>query len=92
MPKYTVYLFGLQGITEIQEVEVELGDGARLKDVIKVLKRKIPALEGPVIRPGEDLLVELFKFNINGQFHFNDMEFQLQGGDYIALLTPATGG
>ena len=76
----------------MQEVEVELKDGAGMADVVAALREKIPALEGPVIRTAEDRLVESFKFNVNGDFFFDGMDFQLQSSDRIALLMPATGG
>ena len=93
MFKCVVQMFGLPSeITELYEVEVELRDGANMAEVIAALREKIPALEGPVIRPGEDRLEELYKFNVNGHFYFDGMDFQLHAGDRIALLVPATGG
>ena len=93
MFKCVVQMFGLpREITDLREVEVELKDGASLEDVIAALRNKIPSLEGPVIRTGENRLVELYKFNVNGRFYYDDVELQLQSGDRIALLTPVTGG
>lgn len=93
MFKCIIQMFGLpREITELREVEVELKDGASMGDVIAALRHKIPALEGSVILTGEDRLVELYKFNVNGRFYFDGMDFQLQSGDRIALLTPITGG
>ncbi len=93
MKRCIVQLFGLpREITELQEVEVELKDGANLGDVIAALRREIPALEGRVIRAGENRLMEHCAFNINGRFYLDDREVQLQDGDRILLLTLATGG
>ena len=93
MNRCIVQLFGLpREITELQKVEVELKDGANLGDVIATLRREIPALEGRVIRAGENRLMEHCAFNINGRFYLNDKEVQLQDGDRVALLTLATGG
>ena len=93
MNRCIVQLFGLpREVTELQKVEVGLKDRASLGDVIAALKSEIPALEGPVIRAGENRLMERYAFNINGRFYANDREFQLQEGDRIALLTLATGG
>jgi len=93
MLRCIVQLFGLpHEITELQEVEVELKDGASLGDVIAALRREIPALEGRVIRAGENRLMEHCAFNINGRFYLDDREVQLQNGDRILLLTLATGG
>jgi len=93
MFKCVVKIFGLpREISELREVEVELKEGASMEEVIAALRHKIPALEGLVIRTGEDRLVEHYKFNVNGLFYFDGMDFQLQSGDRIALLMPVTGG
>ena len=93
MFKCVVGMFGLSDeVTELREVEVELKDGASLGDVIAALRREIPALEGEVIRAGEERLTEHYAFNINGRFYRNDEEVQLQDSDRVALLTLATGG
>ena len=93
MKRCIVQLFGLpHEVTELREVEVELKDGANLGDVIAALRREIPALEGRVIRAGENRLMKHLAFNINGRFYLDDREVQLQHGDRILLLTLATGG
>jgi molybdopterin converting factor small subunit len=93
MFKVTIPMYGLpREITEKREVEVELRDGATMPEVIAAMKEKVPALEGPVIRRGEDRLVELYKFNVNGKFYFDGQNFELHPGDRIALLIPMTGG
>ena len=86
-------MYGLRReITELREVEVELRDGATIAEVIAAMREKIPALEGPVFRKGEDRLVEQYKFNVNGKFYFDGQDFNLHEGDRIALLVPMTGG
>ena len=93
MNRCIVQLFGLpHEITELQKVEVGLKDGANLGDAIAALRREIPALEGRVIRAGENRLMEHCAFNINGRFYLNDKDVQLQDGDRVSLLTLATGG
>lgn len=93
MIRCIVELFGLsKEIAELSEVEVELNDGASLGDVIAALKRKMPTLEGHVIRVGEDRLTEYYAFNVNGRFYFDDRNLQLQNDDRIVLLSLATGG
>ena len=93
MKRCIVQLFGLpREITELQEVEVGLKNEANLGDVIAALRREIPALEGRVIRAGENRLMEHCAFNINGRFYLDDREVQFQDGDRILLLTLATGG
>ena len=93
MFKWVIPMYGMsRQITELREVEVELGDGAGMAEVIAALREKVPSLEGPVFRTGEDKLQEQYKFNINGQFYFAGMDFELHEGDRIALLVPMTGG
>jgi len=93
MNRCIVQLFGLpREVTELQKLEVKLKDGANLGDVIAALRREIPALEGRVIRAGENRLMEHCAFNINGRFYLNDKDVQLQDGDRVSLLTLATGG
>lgn len=93
MFKCKVEMYGLpHEITDLMVVEVELEDGASMADVIAAMKEKIPSLEGTVIRNGENRLEELYKFNVNGRFYFDGMDFQLHSSDRIALLVPATGG
>ena len=88
-----VEIFGLpEEITCRPKVEVRLKDGASPKDVIAVLRREVPALEGPVIRYGEDQLVDHFGFYINGRYYTGDEEVQLEDGDHIVLLALASGG
>jgi len=79
-------------ISGLRTVEIELSTGASLADLIAGLKREIPALEGPVIHPGEKRLNEQHVFNINGRFYFDDSELQLKDGDRVALLTLAISG
>jgi molybdopterin converting factor small subunit len=93
MFKGVVYIYGLpREIADVREVQVELKDGATMSEVIAELKKKVPALEGPVFRKGEDRLQELYKFNINGDFYYDGQDFQLNKEDRIALLMPVQGG
>jgi molybdopterin converting factor small subunit len=79
-------------ITTAREVKVRLEDGAGMARVIAAMRGKVPTLEGPVFRRGEDRLTEGYKFNINGRFYFDGEDFTLHPGDRIALLVPVTGG
>jgi molybdopterin converting factor small subunit len=93
MNKWVIPMYGLRReITDKREVEVELSDGAGMAEVVAALREKIPALEGYAIVPGEDRLMDEYKFNINGTFYFAGMDFKLKKGDRIALLVPMTGG
>ena len=93
MFKCVIPIYGLpREISTVQEVEVELKERAGMAEVIAAIKEKVPALDGQVFRKGENRLMPSFKFNINGEFYFDGMDFQLRKGDRIALLMPITGG
>jgi molybdopterin converting factor small subunit len=93
MAKWKIPMYGLpREITPLREVEVDLRDNATMAEIIAAMKEKIPTLEGPVIRRGENRLVDQFKFNVNGNFYFDGQDFTLHQGDRIALLVPITGG
>jgi molybdopterin converting factor small subunit len=88
-----VEIFGLpEDITSLPEIEVNLRNGACLEDIVAAMRRKVPALEGPVIRIGVDKLVDHFGFYVNGRYYANDEKVQLKDGDRIVLLRLATGG
>jgi molybdopterin converting factor small subunit len=90
---YTIEIYSLpREMSEFKRVDIDLNNGASLREIVNALRRKYPALEGIVIRAGGGHLLEKYMFNINGTFYFNDAEFKLKEGDRIALLTVATGG
>ncbi|MFH0915492.1 MAG: MoaD/ThiS family protein [bacterium] len=91
--KYNVEFFGMTNdAAGVRTVELELDDGASLKDLVGALRRKMPALEGSVIRPGEDRLTAHYAFNVNGRFYVDDYDVVVEGDDHILLLTFALGG
>lgn len=93
MAKYNVELFGMSNeVVGLRDVEVELDDEASLKDVVAALRRKMPALEGSVIDPGEDKLAKHYTFNVNGRFYIDDYSVNVRPDDHIVLLTFALGG
>ncbi|UCD09484.1 MAG: hypothetical protein JSU79_02250 [Dehalococcoidales bacterium] len=93
MATYTVEMFGLPyTISGIREIKFELTNGAKLTDIVGSLRREIPVLEGEVITPGNDFLLDGFTFNINGRFYVDDRDLVLKEDDHIILLTLATIG
>ena len=76
----------------MNEIKVTLNNGARLKDLIAELRHRAPSLEGQVIVPGEDRLVDTCTFNIDGRFYYGDENIGLQDGCRARLLTLAVGG
>lgn len=93
MTRHVVEMFGLcSRIAGQKQAEIELKESATLGDIVAALRRQVPALEGEVIRPGENRLTDRYAFNINGRSYSDDRRLQLQDGDPIALLTLAVGG
>lgn len=93
MGRYAVEMFGIPySISGIRKIEFDLEDGAKLTDIVGALRRKVPALEGEVITPGGNYLMEGFTFNINGRFYDDDRTLILKENDHIILLTLATVG
>ena len=96
MIKCIVEFFGVPLKTKELKVEIELKEGAKLKDIIAALRRKLPALEETIIVPGTDRMVMGYTFNIHGKFYIDgyddDINLNLKDGDRIAVLTIPTGG
>ena len=96
MIKCIVEFFGVPLKTTEMKVEIELKEGAKLKDIIAALRYKLPALEETIIVPGQDRMVEGYTFNIHGRFYVDDydddQDIKLKNGDRIAVLTIPTGG
>ncbi len=91
--KCVIGLFGLPcEIAGAPEVEIELADGACLREVVATLRREIPKLVGRVIRTEQDKLTSYYAFNINGRFYNADKEIRIRKGDKIALLAIVSGG
>jgi len=94
-----VEMYGLPGkITHHRSVKIKLADQAGLADIVAALKREMPALEGEVIRPGEDRLTDYYALNINGKFYTDygirqgDKALSIADGDRIALMPLSSGG
>lgn len=93
MFRINIEMYGVpQNITPHYKTAVELEDEASLSDVLRALKRQIPALEGTVICQGQDCLVENYAFIINGQSQPEDSNVHIKPDDRIVLVLMATGG
>ncbi len=79
-------------ITELRSIEIELDEEAGLQGLVAALRRKIPGLEGKVIRAGQDRLTEQYVFNIDGRFYFDSDKVKLKEGSVIRLVLLSTGG
>jgi len=74
------------------EVVLMLDEGACLADVVAQLRKRVPALEGFAVAPGENRLMAGFKFNLNGRLVYSDYSIKVHRDDRIALLIPISGG
>ena len=93
MIKCIVEMYGIAlEVSGINEVALELEDGAHLEELIAELRNKVPALEGTVIKSDENRLTERCLFNIDGRFYFYEEDTELKDGSRLRLLTLATGG
>ncbi|MBC7234074.1 MAG: MoaD/ThiS family protein [Chloroflexi bacterium] len=73
------------------EAEVEVHEGATLRDVCAALAKKFPAFLGQLIVPGTHDLVEPHFFNVNGSRAAN-LDVTVQEGDRILLMAITAGG
>ncbi len=65
---------------------------AGIPDMVAALRKEVPALDGFVLKEGQDSLMDNQVLNINGQFYHNGDEIILRDDDRIRVLTIATGG
>lgn len=88
-----VEFYGLAGeLAGKDRVELRLGDGAGIAEVVSALRREFPAMDGIALEKGQDLLAETQLFNIDGNFYHKGDEVRLKQGDRLKMLTLATGG
>ena len=94
-----VDMYGLSIRTaQLQQVEIDIPNPAKLADIITAIKDKLPLLEGDVILIGQNRLTPYYTFNINGCFYSYESELEknslihLKDGQRIALLPLAFGG
>lgn len=71
--------------------EIEVNDGATLRDVSAALARKFPAFLGQLIVPETYDLVEPHFFHMNGR-RADSMDLTVREGDRILLMTVTAGG
>lgn len=93
MASYTVELFGLAHVFPGQrDIIVELDSESTLRELVAALRRNVPALEGKIIRPGEDRLAGLYALNVNGRFYLDEYDTKITPADHILIVTLALGG
>ncbi len=90
--KLTVEMYGLSPYTEDNSVNVEVKDSAGFKNLLGAIVRKIPSLEGHVIRSDTNSLVETFGIYLNGRFIDQNEAIKLKPDDRVVIILLATGG
>ncbi|HLE80207.1 MAG TPA: MoaD/ThiS family protein [Dehalococcoidia bacterium] len=93
MAKYVVEVYGVARThAGEREIEVELGPGATLGDVLAALGRQAPALVGSVLEQDARSLRPPYVLNMNGLSFVEDLSLRPQAGDRILLMAPPAGG
>ncbi|MGQ9492610.1 MAG: MoaD/ThiS family protein [Anaerolineae bacterium] len=72
-------------------VEIEVSDGATLRDVCTALAQRFPAFLGPLIVPETYDLAQPHFFHVNGR-HEANLEAPVREGDRILLMAITAGG
>ncbi len=82
-------LFALyRELTGEREVEIELPDGAKVKDMLEALEERFPKLRGRLVeRRGEQRNFILMRGG-----RWPDLEDRLRDGEEFALFPPVGGG
>ena len=90
----TIELYGLSAdLAGITEVVLELpGEDAGMQELVSALKKRLPVLDGIVVKQGENVLADNQAFNINGRFFSGSDVITVHDDDRIRLLTAAIGG
>ncbi len=71
--------------------EIEVSDGATLRDVAAALAQRFPAFWGQLIVPETHDLVEPHFFHVNGR-RAESLDMSVREGDRILLMTVTAGG
>ncbi len=88
-----VELFGIARLLAGRRlIEVELGERADVRSVLRELGARCPALVGPVIRPDLAGLAEGHALNLNGLRFVVDPDAAVAPGDALILLSSSAGG
>ncbi len=91
--KLTVEFLGLsRRLAQTRESLVEINDQATLRDVLRSLAARFPALVGPVIVPGTFDLISSHIINIDGKRAVEDLEVRPQDGQHLILMFVEAGG
>jgi len=86
--KVTVVFLGrASDISGINVLEVELSEGARLKDLIKAIGEKVNSELAKRYFQGHYIFIT----HING-IAVDNLEYELHNGDRVTLITPEMGG
>jgi len=88
----TVEMFGLAPFSEASSVQVDLGQGATIGELVAAIARELPSFVGHVIDPGKTRLIENYGFYINSHLISDHQEVHLNPGARVVLLLLATGG
>jgi len=81
------YFARFRELAGVREEIIELPDGAKVKELIEIIKERHPKFKDEVFAQDEDADVNVSR---NGSYVSFDEE--LKDGDVVALFPPASGG
>lgn len=91
--KLTVEMFGLaRRLTQEKAVEIEVNEGATLRDVATALTNRYPVLIGQVFAPQTNEFVAPYFFVIDGKRPAQSLDIQIQEGQKLVLMFQEAGG
>ncbi|MFP3896870.1 MAG: MoaD/ThiS family protein [Anaerolineales bacterium] len=79
-------------LTQVKRCLVEVDDQATLRDVIRRIASRFPALVGPVVSPETFELTPSYMLNIDGRRAAKDLDMPAQDGQRIILMFMEAGG
>jgi molybdopterin converting factor small subunit len=90
----TIELYGVSAeLAGTNEVVVELpGENTGMQELVEVLRKRLPELDGIVLKHNENMLMDNQAFNIDGIFYSGSDDITVHDGDRVRLLTAAIGG
>ncbi|WP_457754121.1 ubiquitin-like small modifier protein 1 [Thermococcus sp.] len=81
------YFARFRELAGVSEEIVELPDGTKVKDLIKIIKERHPKFKDEVFEQSENADV-----NVSRNGSYVNFDEELKDGDVVALFPPASGG
>ena len=93
MTRLVVEFFGpAREIAGVAEVELDLADGATVRDVLRALADTYPKFRDAIVDPADWTLRPYFLVNLDGQATIKDPDTVPPPGSRLILMSSVTGG